>query len=330
MAHEISEVNGIAEAMFALEPAWHGLGEVLDHAPNSRVAMEKAHLDWEVGLEEIQLVKNGLKLEGWGATVRKDTGTPLGVVGDRYEIVQNAEAFEFLDSLLMDGIMKYESAFALKGGTKVCLLARMPSVDEIAEGDKSLRYVLLQTSHDGTSALNFMPTSVRVVCANTLRMALMDRQHLFSIRHTAQLRDKLSKAKAYISQFDEKFTMFRDKARILATRKFIRDDAVAYVDSLFPKVEDAEDRKRAASIRERKVQAVFSALNLGRNSLPSIKGTWWSLLNAVTDSVDHKEKGYKGRDPRTRAENRFVNLTDGIGAAFKDKAYEKALEMAGV
>jgi phage/plasmid-like protein (TIGR03299 family) len=331
MAHEISiTADGLAEAMFANQPAWHGLGKVLSFAPNSEVAIKEAHLDWVVGKKEIQLVENSKMLDGWVATVREDTGEPLGVVGDGYEVVQNAEAFSFLDSLLQDGIMKYESAFALKGGTKVCMLARMPSVDEVAEGDKQLRYVLLQTSHDGTSALNFMPTSVRVVCANTLRMALADKQHLFSIRHTAQLRDKLDKARLYISQFDKQYTLFRDKAQVLATRKYSRDEAKAYIDTLFPEVEDAEDRKRAATIRERKVGEVRNALQLERNSLPSIKGSWWALFNAVTDATDHKEKGYKGKDDRTRAENRFINLTDGVGAAFKDKAFAVAREMAGV
>ena len=125
------------------------------------------------------------------ATVRTDSGDVLGVVGKRYRIVQNRDAFGFLDSLLQDGIMKYESAGALRGGRQVFLLARMPSVDEIVPGDNSLRYVLFSTSHDGTAAIHAVPTSVRVVCANTLRIATASS---VGFRHTDDVKAKLDSA----------------------------------------------------------------------------------------------------------------------------------------
>ncbi len=320
MAHEISEINGIAEAMYANVPAWHGLGKTLDHAPDSAEAIRAAHLEWQVSMEPVY-TKAGVEIPDTFATVRSDTSAVLGVVGARYQIVQNREAFDFLDSLLQDGVMKYESAGALRGGRIVWLLARLPSVDTIAEGDDSLRYVLFSTSHDGSASIHALPTSVRVVCANTLRLATLGD---VGFRHTGNVQEKLNFARQYLSQFDTKFTLFRDQARILATRRYTPEQAQEYIATLFPVV-SKDDSPRGHTIREKKVSAVRDNFKNARNTLPSIKGTWWALLNSVTESIDHtgKELDENGR------EMRMISLMDGNGADFKSKALELALTMAG-
>jgi len=321
MAHEISMANGIGEAAFALKPAWHGLGTVLDYVPDSEAMMQAAHLDWRVELHELQTA-GGKAVPDNFATVRSDNGEVLGVVGSKYRIVQNHESFAFLDSLLQDGIIRYESAGALRGGRIVWALARMPSVDQIAEGDDVRRYILFQTSHDGSSALHAIPTSVRVVCANTLRVAVASD---VGFRHTGDVKSKLEFARRYLSQFDEKFTLFRDKARRLAETRWTPQQARDYIEALFPSVDQAG---RAQTIRNRKVAAVRGALVNRRNSFPSIKGTWWALLNSVTESIDHDERRtYATQEAR---ETRLLSLTDGAGADFKAKALRVAVEMAAV
>lgn len=322
MAHEISMANGIGEAAFAMRPAWHGLGTVLDHVPDSETMLQAAHLDWRVDLADMALVMDGRTITDHYATVRQDTGEILGVVGARYRIVQNRQAFAFLDGLLQDGIMRYESAGALRGGRIVWALARMPSVDHIAEGDDVLRYILFQTAHDGSSALHAIPTSVRVVCANTLRVAVASD---IGIRHTGDLWSKLNYARQYLSQFDEKFTLFRDRARKLAESRWTPQQARDYIREIFPEVETAG---RAQTIRNRKVAAVRGAMVNRRNSMPSIKGTWWQLLNAVTETVDHAERA--AHSTPEGKENRMISLTDGTGADFKAKALKVAIEMAAV
>lgn len=322
MAHEISiTTNGTAEAFFALKPAWHGLGTVLDHAPTSEEAIQAAHLDWRVSKVPLK-TDEGADVPEHFATVRRDTGAVLGVVTDRYQIVQNHEAFGFLDSLLQDGLIRYESAGALRGGKTVWLLARMPSVDTIAEGDDTLRYVLFSTSHDGTAAIHAVPTSVRVVCANTLRIATAKD---VGFRHTGDVKAKMEFARQYISQFDEKFTLFRDSARILATRQFSPEQAKDYINALFPEV---TEEGRAKSIRERKVESVRSAYRADRQQMASIRGSWWALFNSVTESVDHDSRGTRGRDNRIRSENKMASVLDGQGAEFKAKAFDLALSMS--
>jgi phage/plasmid-like protein (TIGR03299 family) len=248
-------------------------------------------------------------------------------VGSRYQIVQNREAFDFLDGLLQDGVMKYESAGALRGGRVVWLLARLPSVDTIAEGDNTLRYILFQTSHDGSAAIHAIPTSVRVVCANTLRIAVAGD---IGFRHTANVASKMEFAKKYLSQFDEKFTMFRDKARLLATRQITAEASKEYIETLFPAVKEIG---RARTIREQKVSKIRQNYRNERQSIPSIKGSWWGLYNAVSEAVDH-DRPASGRGNRKpldldHREQRMLSLVDGSGADFKAKAFSVALEMAG-
>lgn len=333
MAHEISIVNvngqSIVEAMYANQPAWHGLGTIFDPtgltAPDSATALELAHLNWRVLLEPLYL-QDGREVPGFYATVREDTKATLGVVSDRYKVIQNLEAFEFLDGLLQDGIMRYESAMALKGGRIITLLARMPSVDTVAEGDKGLRYIMFSTSHDGTASIHCLPTWVRVVCANTQRLAIRTGKALdFTIRHTGDVQAKLNQARQYLSQFDEQFTLFRDKARLLATRKVDAADVPTYLAQLFPKPEEGE----SDAGRERMLSEMTMAMFHPNQQIGAIRGTWWALYNALTQVIDHKDLSGRGHVTAQR-ENRFLNVTDGPGAALKDKAFGLACEMAGV
>lgn len=331
MAHEISVVNGVAEAMYANNPAWHGLGTVFDlggeSGPDGETARRLAHLDWNVELEPLQLA-DGTPVEGFFGSVRQDTKSTLGIVKGRYKIHQNNEAFDFLDSLVQDGIMRYESAFALHGGREVCLLARMPEVDEIAEGDSCFRYVAWMNSHDGTSAVTGLPTNVRVVCANTKRVALENGRNVcVSIRHTGNFGEKLDKARKYLSQFNDGFTLFRDKARLLATRQVGTSQVEDYIESLFPTPAD-DKGKKTVTRRNNKVAKVNAALVDPRQTIPSIKGSWWSLYNAISQVVDH-EGEYRGK-PLAKAESRFESTLYGSGSDFKDQAFDLACELAGV
>lgn len=332
MAHEISVVNGVAEAMYANNPAWHGLGTVFDlngeSGPDGETARRLAHLDWSVALEPMQL-QCGTAVDEFFATVRQDTKATLGVVKGRYKIHQNNEAFDFLDSLVQDGIMRYESAFALNGGKEVCLLARMPEVDEIAEGDSCFRYVAWMNSHDGTSAVTGLPTNVRVVCANTKAVALACGKNVkVSIRHTGNFGQKLEKARQYLSQFNDGFTLFRDKARLLATRQVTAANVDEYLETLFPMPEATETNQKTITRRNNKVAKVRAALVDPRQNIPSIKDSWWATYNAISQVVDHDSE-YRGK-PQDKAESRFESTMYGSGSAFKDEAFDLACEMAGV
>jgi phage/plasmid-like protein (TIGR03299 family) len=333
MSHEISqvEIDGVqvVEAMYANSPAWHQLGTIFkpgeQQAPTSAQAIKLAHLDWKVELEDMKGVTTGSNYERFRGTYRSDTQAGLGVVGTQYTILQNQEAFNFLDSLLSEADMRYESAFALKGGREVCLLARMPSIDEIAPGDRHLRYVFFKNTHDGSGAIGCYPTGVRTVCANTVRLAEQLAGNLqYTIRHSGDMHQKLEVAKQYLSQFDEAFDLFREQGRELVNRKFSQTELEEYLEQLFPSP-DAK-KKRAVTIRHNKLERIAANHH---NQMKSSKGTWWGLFNSVTQYLDHQGQ-LRGKDERAKHENRFQSVIMGDKAKTKDFAFALALQMAGV
>lgn len=335
MGHEIETImiNGrpVIEAVYANRPAWHRLGVVFDEGGSrgmiSRQAIELGHLGWEVAKEDVQLMDNTPLGGEFQALVRQDTRKTLSVVGSRYTPLQNVEAFEFLDSLLMDGIMQYEAAFALRGGQEVCLLARMPSYDWVVPGeDLNMRFLMLSMSH-GYGGISILPTALRVQCANMQRMALAEgKKDTYTIRHTGDMAEKLKIAKQYISQLDKKFTDYNEKARSLLVG-CTQEQRAAYLAELFPApAEDASTR--AKNSHERSIQAVKNAWNRPAQQLKGVKGTWWALFNAVTEVVDHDKPSRQSKNEEKARERRWMSVSNGDGADFKDKALEVALAMA--
>lgn len=330
MSHEIESVvvdgQSIVEAMYANRPAWHGLGKVFDkdgnEAPNSEQAIELAHLGWVV--DKRKLVDMDGHDSGMFGNFRADNNNCLGIVSGKYIVVQNSEAFSFLDSLCQDGIMTYESAFALNGGKQVVLLARLPEVDEYTPGDHGLRYIMLKTSHDGTCEIQMVPTAVRVVCANTVRAALHSKQKI-SVSHRGDIAARLLQAKFYLSQFSDSFTLYSKAAADLITQKYSSADLNELLNKLFP---IPEKDGKAKTIRENNVFAVMNALTHPTNNLEGMGGTKWQLFNAVTYAVDHGNLfRQNGKDVAKKAESNFTNVIEGKGANLKDKALELILSL---
>lgn len=341
MSHDIyniSTLDGeeITPAVFANTVPWHGLGTIFDpdgtKGMDSGKAMELATLDGEYTQEGLVSTQDGTEMPGqfgvWFNHKGKNIRWGVGVVGNRYQIVQPSECFNVLDQLLQDGVLQYESAFALQGYRKIVLLARMPQVDTFAEGDKGLRYIAASNSYDGSEVLGFLPTDVRIVCKNTKRMAWAAGKNLLcNIRHTGDMAEKLEQARKYLAQFNKAFDLYRDKAQLLATRRFTPAQAKAYIETLFP---TPKKEGRSLENRNNKVMEIRAAYQHPSCQLASIKGTWWGLLNSVTFAADHPKRKFRGTNDRATAENRYLNLMDGPIADLKDQAFDLACEMAGV
>lgn len=169
---------------------WHGLGIVLNDCPNSNEAIKFANLDWTVRQEPLYM-KDGTEVENMFANVRSDTNGVLGCVKNRYSIIQNKEAFNFVDNIISNtqGIeCKYETAGSLFNGKRVFMLVRLPDVNLV--GDEVENYLFVSNSHDGSIGLMAGITNVRVVCNNTLQMAERGASRIWKIRHTKSLKDK--------------------------------------------------------------------------------------------------------------------------------------------
>ena len=170
------------------EKAWHGLGKVIEHYPNSETALRCAGLDFEVlKRPNRHLLDDGTVITSSESffTYREDTGEILGSkLGRDYEVVQNTDAFAFFDSIVgEDGIFK-ETAGALGKGKRVFITAKLPGYIMVQNRDLIEKYLFLTTSHDGTGAITAAFTPVRIVCNNTLNMALRNCESRITIRHT--------------------------------------------------------------------------------------------------------------------------------------------------
>ena len=169
------------ETMFyTREKPWHGLGTKVEDAPTSVDALRLAGLDWNVMQESI-FTETGDAIAGYRVNIRDRDRKVLGVVSDRYKIIQNREAFAFTDTLLGYGV-RYETAGSLQEGKRVWLLARLPREYIIAEEQIS-PYLVFSNSHDGSGAVRVALTPIRVVCNNTLNLALATASRSWSMIH---------------------------------------------------------------------------------------------------------------------------------------------------
>lgn len=333
MAHEIDTTTGRAAVFTTGEVPWHGLGITVSEAVESTQAIRLAALDWRVE----QWPVSAHAPDGWGtitakehvANVRTDTRAVLGVVGKRYQPFQNAEAFAFADSIVGEGHAKYETAGSLRGGRRVWMLLKLPQEIYGGPEDQILPYMLLFNSHDGSSCLRALLTTVRVVCANTLRLAMRghDREGV-SLRHRGDLHGRVEEARRTLGLVQKRLNVFEREVGVLRSVPMTGGRLQRYFDSLLPPL------AATASDRERKNRlAALDQLNGNfenpLNTLTGMRGTLWAALNAATEYADHQRR-VRGNTDRQRRENRLDSIWFGSAADFKQSAWHGALEMAGL
>lgn len=342
MAHEI-------ESMFYMgEEPWHGLGTRVDAAPTVEQAIKAAGMDWRVNavpmmlpdgreVRPVEMDQAGKLHAGgaWRATVRETDGQILGVVGPKYEVVQNREAFGFFNEWITAGVATLHTAGSLRGGRRVWVLAQanMDPLD-IVRGDAVRGFVLLSHGHDGTMAVRVGFTPVRVVCANTLALAHgHDGSKLLRVKHTAGVKQSLDMIREAMDVARADFAATAEQYRALARRAIDRRTLEAYVKSVFRRanapaalvhssqagaMEDESDGARVVP----RVMALLDGGLRGDRMLPapSTGINFWRAYNAVTEYVDHE----KGNDRASRLDSAWF----GSGAETKRRALDLALKFA--
>lgn len=205
MSHNINynEQTGKHSFFSVKEKPWHGLGQIVQEYPTSAEALKFAGLDYEVVKEDIyttsyncdgQPMDSTNRIRTHFATIRKDTGDVLGVVGKDYEIVQNVDAFNFFDAIVGGAGIQYETAGALGKGERIFITAKLPAYIKVGSEDLIEQYLFLTTSHDGFGSITAAFTPVRIVCNNTLNAALRNHANSIKIRHTANAKERLEQA----------------------------------------------------------------------------------------------------------------------------------------
>lgn len=315
MAHEVETMA------FAGATPWHGLGTPLadDDLVNWQIACQKAGLDWEV--ESVPLITADDRRDRVShVAVRRTTDNKvLGVVGPRYSVLQNKDAFRWFEPFLEAGEAKLETAGSLRGGSRIWVLVKLcrdPLV--IAPGDEVEKYILLSHSHDGSLAVRAGYTPQRVVCANTLAMAHgSDASRLIRIQHTGDVLGNLMAVREVMDLADQEFVATATQYKRLARTSINQADLRKYVRRALRVDEESDTSTRMNNI----VEQVVGLAEAGRgNDLSSIRGTYWSAYNGVTE--------YLGYSRGRTTDNRLNSLWFGDGASLNRHALDVALDMA--
>ena len=296
MAHDLESQNGVASFASFREPAWHGLGTVFTDEKTTSEMLETANLNnWNVRLEELEIPSVLTSDKNYQYVVRtnptdKSQTDVLGIVGERYVPLQNEELFSFGDNIL-DGGGRWETAGSIRGGRVVfgsLALERETILDPNGVADKVKTYLLINTSHDGSVAIQASITPVRVVCANTLNLALGSIKkkdgvkQSFKIRHTQTANGKVQVARETLGLANKYMDAFDKMAHAMIGKEVSAQQFNDIILAAYPKPE--KDAKGAVKKWENKVDLINDIYTGEFNGM--IAGNAWGAFNALTERLD--------------------------------------------
>jgi len=317
MSHEIQDMAYVGST------PWHGLGNQLTPQQPIEIWQREAGMDWRINEADVLYSVSGgdglhLKANPDSKVLfRSDTFSPLSVVSKRYKVVQPAEVLEFYRDLVSAGGFELETAGVLKGGKKLWALAKTGQETVLRGGDKVKAYLLLATSCDGTLCTTAQFTSVRVVCNNTLQLAVGDTGGAVKVPHSTQFDPQ--QVKQALGLGLSSWETFVADMRQLADRKINKFEAMNYlVNVLGDRAVPLNDQPNQKALQN--VYALFSGQGQG-SALASAAGTAWGLLNGVTEYVDQHRRARS-------IDHRLDSAWFGPGAAIKEKAFHEAMKLA--
>lgn len=333
MAHLLETANGQTAFASFREPAWHGLGTVFNEEVSTAKMLELAHLNnWNVRLEDVAIPEGFASDKSYSFVTRTNPfdntqNDVLGVVGERYVPLQNEDLFDFGDLLLDGG--RWETAGSIKGGRVVfgaLALERETVLDPNGVSDKVNTYLLVNTSHDGSIAIQASITPVRVVCANTLNLALGQRgrggsvKQSFKIRHTQTASGKVQQAREALGLANKYMDEFDKMAQAMIEQEATKAQFDKVVEALYPKPE--KDSKGSFKKWESKID-LLNAIYVGDYN-NTISGTAWGIANALTERLDWYRSGRGGSNESILAS---ASGFDPVTTAEKNKVFSVVREL---
>lgn len=314
MPHEVETM-----AFFGQTP-WHGLGTPLieEDLYSWPSAAKKSGLDWDVELVPLVTADSQARVEN-KAVRRKSDNRILGVVGPRFHVLQNKDAFAWFQPFLDAKEAALHTAGSLRQGSRVWVLAKLnrePLV--IAEGDAVEKFILLSHGHDGSLAVRVGFTPIRVVCQNTLSMAHgSDASKLIRVKHSRSVHDNLANIREVMNLANQEFEATAEQFRLLARKSINQADLRRYVKKVLKVTEDQEPSTRTRNIMDE----IIGLCEAGRgNTLASVSGTYWMAYNGVTEWLTF-QRGHT-------QDNRLNSLWFGDSANLNRFALAAALDMA--
>jgi len=310
MSHEVETMA------WTNEVPWHGLGFRVADTLNTKQMLKAAKLDWKVERKPMFLEGNQ-EVEGFAALVRDKDSSVLDVVGSRYQPIQNDEAFEFFREFVEAGKAKMETAGSLNGGRYVWGLANLNRSFKMSNDDRINSYLLVACPHQQGKSLVIKFTNIRVVCNNTLTLALREGGNEVRIAHRAAFdNETMNRAKDILGIAREQMGDFEKNARKLSKVKVSKEDAAKLLAQVFTPKFDME-KIADFDAHTPRLEALMAAYDNAPGATP---GTAYGVLNAATYYADHMA----GRTSDKRLTNAWLGRT----ANQKEQLLEKLLEMA--
>jgi len=331
MAHQL-EVNeqGEARMFYAGKAPWHGLGTAVEKEITSTAAMKLAGLDWKVEKSPVYAqtlradVLQYREVSEHKIVMRTEDQAVLGLVGDSYELIQNEEAFGFLDSLVGEGLAMYNTAGSLFGGRRVFCCCKLPDSVQIGP-DQVDKYLVAIWGHNGSMAYHIKWTPIRVVCWNTASAAFqikggkVQASDCVTLRHTKHWRDHAKEAREVLNLTQLYYKRLEECFQKLIATPLRESDFSKFASKLYP---DSENDKGGKIDRSKQRQALKELFHHGMgNDHPDVKGTRWAAYNAVTEYIDHHKQYYAGKTGGIE-DTRMNSVIWGQGADFKKTALD--------
>lgn len=335
MAHELTlRADGRAEMAFVGETPWHGLGQSVSKGASIGVWQREAGMDW-AALEGTPacsapgIAQGFVEFEDYKALYRSDTHAPLAIMGSGYQVVQPREVLEFFREMTESGGWHIHTAGTMRGGRKLWAMASRNEFQTVGkrkgQTDEVAHNLVFATSLDGSMKTTVLDTAVRVVCANTLGLAMRDNKRMFQVSHRSVF--DADAVKLALGLAEQSFDGFMEQARQLAAEPISLDEARDVLGQIFGKKAAKPDTSWLGALKDLSKQEgeegdtrsatacleLFQGLGMG-SQLASAQGTRWGLLNAVTQHVDWN----MGRSDDTRLDSAFF----GRGQQFKQSALE--------
>jgi phage/plasmid-like protein (TIGR03299 family) len=315
MAHDLESVNGQTAFASLRQPAWHGLGTVFADEVNTNEMLKLAHLDnWNVRLEDVAIPESFESDKNYSFVTRtnpfdRTKNDVLGVVGERYVPLQNEDLFSFGDNLL-DGGGRWETAGSIKGGRVVfgsIALTDGITLDPDGRADKIDNYLLINTSHDGSIAIQASITPVRVVCANTLNLALSavsgkkDVKQTFKIRHTQTAEGKIAVAREALGLAHKYIDEFSTIANAMIQTEITKQQFDDIVQALYPA--PTKDAKGSQKKHDGKIDLINSIYVGVANALTERLDWYRNSRGGNNESILASASGF---DPMINAEKNRI------------------------
>jgi len=291
MAHNLLIQNGQASMFYINEVPWHGLGVKLNQPATAQEAIQAAGLDWRVKKLPLFAGSKRIPVLDKFAIIRKTvdlvqkTDPVLGVVGKEYTPLQNSQAFSFFDPIVGQDAAIYHTAGVLGQGERVWILAKLPGHIRVVGDDITEKYLLLSNSHDGKSSVQIKFTPVRVVCQNTLTLALNDGA-AYRVTHHADIHQKLKQAHEMLGIINSKFDGLEQSFQAMSRVKMNSNRIAEYLATVYP--DSSEPDKQVLVERDRSWSEYFFDQGRG-NRMPGVAGSLWAAFNGVTEWQDHRK-----------------------------------------